>query len=142
MKNILSIKDINNILKNIPSDSFEDKRAIICIILLTITKCSVDDLRKFNLYVISKLIRDGKVTIKDGKSIHKFRTNKIGRKLLSRNFNIIYGYYENENLKVSDHVLMSVKGNPITNKSLFTWLYRHLNDLKHLQSVKTIFKLF
>ena len=142
MRNKLSFKDINDILRNIPSNSFEDKRAIICIILLTITKCSVDDLRKFNLHIISKLIRDGKVIIQDNDSIYKFRINKTGQKLLSKNFNIIYGYYENENLKVSDHVMMSVKGNPITNKSLFTWLYRNLNNIKHEPSVKSIFKLF
>lgn len=142
MRNRLSLKDINNILKNIPSDSFEDKRALICILLLSTTKCNVYDLRKFNLHVISKLIRDGKVIIQDNDSIYKFRINKTGQRLLSKNFNIIYGYYENENLKVSDHVLMSVKGNPITNKSLFVWLYRHLNKVKHEPSVKTIFKLF
>lgn len=142
MKNKLSFKDINSILKNIPSDSFEDKRAIICIILLSITACSVDDLRKFNLHVISKLAREGKVTIYHGNSIYKFRTNKTGQRLLYKNFSSIYGYYENENLKVSDHVIMSLKGNPITNKSLFTWLYRHLNKVKHEPSVKSIFKLF
>lgn len=142
MKSIRSTKDINNILKNIPSDTFAGKRAITCLILLSITGCTVDNLRYFNLHVIAKLSRDGKVTIKDGKSILNFRTNKLGKRLLCKNFNMVYGYYENEKLKVSDHVLMSAKGKPITNKSFFTWLYRHLSNIRKEPSVKSIFNLF
>lgn len=142
MKYILSVKDINNILKNLPSNTFAGKRAIICVILLSITECTVDELRYFNLHIIAKLSRDGKVTIKNGNKIHKFNVKKSGQTLLHKYFDIIYGYYENENLKILDHVLMSNKGNPITNKSLFRWLYRHLYHIRKDPSVKFIFKLF
>jgi integrase len=78
MKNKLSRDAINedvliDLLNNLPSSTFSQKRNILSIILLYVTGCRINELRNFNIISIDKFIKTGTITI------HSYKTSTIRR---------------------------------------------------------------
>ena len=119
-------KFVYKLLENLPNKTFTDKRAIICVILLYITGCRINELRNFNKFSIDKLIKDGTLTI------HTFKTNNTRRidigkyetELLKEYLPIVEDYYSKLDLR--NHVLFSNKGEEINERSSYIWLNRIL----------------
>src|SRR6187200_537327 len=62
-----------DLLTNLPSSKFNEKRNIISIILLYVTGCRINELRNFNLLTINKFINSGTMII------HSYKTSTTRR---------------------------------------------------------------
>lgn len=111
-----------DILDTLPANSFENKRAIICILLLYITGCRINELRKFNYTNILTLINIGTI------SIHTYKTESTRRidisdeeqKLLNKYINVIKDFYSE--IKYTNHILTSCNGKELETRYAYKWL--------------------
>jgi site-specific recombinase XerD len=131
MKNKLLRDPINedvliDLLTNLPSSKFNEKRNIISIILLYITGCRINELRNFNLLTINKFINSGTIMI------HSYKTSTTRRIDISESEQLLLKNYEYlvkdlyNSLNPTDHILMTSKGKEINNQNAYILLNRVL----------------
>lgn len=127
-----------DILETLPVKSFENKRAVICILLLYITGCRINELRNFNYINILTLINVGSI------NIHTYKTKNTRRvdisieeqKLLENYMDIIKDFYSN--IKYTNHVLTTIKGKPVHEKYSYIWLNKVLKPYSEKYGVNLL----
>lgn len=133
MKNKLLRDPINedvliDLLINLPSSKFNDKRNIISIILLYITGCRINELRNFNLLTINKFINSGTIMI------HSYKTSTTRRIDISESERLLLKNYEYlikdlyNSLLPTDHILITSKGKEINKQNAYILLNRVLRN--------------
>jgi len=131
----IDLKLMELIIKNLGNKTFTEKRAIICIVLLFITGCRINELRNFNKYNINKLLQYGTLTIYTFKTRNTRRIDigKLETRMLKDIMPVIEEYYKE--LSPRNHILYSSKGKEINNRSAYIWLNKILKRLGKMYGV-------
>lgn len=141
-KNSIDIKLIYDILDYLPKKTFTDKRNIICLILLSIIRCNMNELKYFNKLTINNLIQDGKLILnmnqqKNTKEIH---ISDFGKNILKDYFLLIDDFYKI--IDNSKHILHSSTGKEITAKTAYICLNNSLKKIGDEKDIKLLSQSF
>lgn len=142
MKNKLYRDAINedvlfDLLTNLPSTKFNEKRNILSIVLLYVTGCRINELRNFNFFTLSKFIETGTTIIHSYKSSTTRRIDiSSSEQLLLKNYKELINDIYNK-LDSKDHFLRTSRGKEISNHNAYILLNRVLKKFgdKHGLSI-------
>ena len=125
----VTVELLDDLLKSLPRNKFIEQRAVLCILLLYITGCRINELRNFNFYSLQGFINDGSITI------YAFKTKSIRRIDISENERLLLKSYKNliqkfyKNIPKDSSVLCAQSGKELHNRTAIMWLNKLLKDL-------------
>ena len=129
MRHPFNIKMLHKALENMNSNtSFQEKRAVICMTLLFITGCRINELRNFNYKMIMDLYKYGTVYILGYKTKTTRRVDISDYQKLEfeKVLPLIRDFYDKVPKK--SHVLSKTNGKDMSNKGAIKWMNKHLNN--------------
>jgi integrase len=128
-RDAITIELLNNMLVSLPRKTFVDKRFILCILLLYITGCRINELQNFNYYAVQTLIKEGTLTIYTFKNRSTRRIDiSENEKLLLKSYEDLFNkFYMKIPLKLS--VLSTSTGREMNNRAAINWMNKKLKLL-------------
>lgn len=141
-KNSVDIKLIYDILDYLPKKTFTDKRNVICVILLSIIRCNMNELKNFNKLIIDNLIQDGKLILNmnQQKNTKEIDISDFEKNILKDHFLLIDDFYKN--IDDNKHILHSSIGKEITVKTAYTCLNNSLKKIGDEKDIKLLSQSF